>query len=168
MNGAPAKPMSGTGEVGPDEADRLEQRPTAASGSNGPEPGHVARATGSARSMTGPTPWPDVEGHAEPRERRRDVGEQDRRVDAEAADRLEGDLGAQRRVAGDLEQRCARSRIGPVLGQRAPGLAHEPDGGRVDGFAAAGPKVAIGARVDGPRRAVAVRLEARERRASRS
>ena len=69
-----------------------------------------------------------------PCERRRDVGEQDRGVDAEPAHRLESDLGAQRRVAGDLDERGVLADR-PELRQRAAGLAHEPDGRRVDGLA---------------------------------
>ena len=80
-----------------DEPDRLEQRtdgrPRARTGAARRRP----RPFGSARSMTGPTPSTISKADPDARERRHDVGEQDGRVDAEPADRLEGDLGAQRR-----------------------------------------------------------------------
>ena len=60
------------------------------------------------------------------------------RVDAEPPDRLERDLGAQRPASCAISRRLARSRMRAVLGQRAAGLAHEPDRRRVDRLAPAG------------------------------
>ena len=67
----------------------------------------------------------DVEVDAGGGKRHHDVGEEDRRVDPVPADRLQGDLADQRRVAAGVEHR----RLGPdraVLGQRPAGLTHEP------------------------------------------
>ena len=55
-----------------------------------------------------------------------DVGEHHRRVDAVAADRLERHLGAELGLPADLEEAVALADLA-VLGQRAAGLAHEPD-----------------------------------------
>ncbi len=55
------------------------------------------------------------------------VGEQDRRVEAEAADRLQRRLDRERGVIAKIEKRRG---LGPKLAifrQVAPGLAHEPD-----------------------------------------
>ena len=56
-----------------------------------------------------------------------DVGEQDGGIDAVAPDRLEGELGRERRI-GDGREDGAFPAGGAVLGQRPPGLAHEPHG----------------------------------------
>ncbi len=147
MNGAPANPMSGTGEAA--RMSRIASRsgPTAASGSKVYEAGDVAG--GPDRCLDDRTDAGlDLERHPETGERGRDVGEEDRRVHPEPADRLEGDLGAEGRIPGDLDERGALP-DGPELGQRAPGLTHEPDRGRVDRLAPAGAQVAVGPRVGG-------------------
>ena len=64
------------------------------------------------------------------------------RVDAELADRHEGDLGAQLRRLGELEDPVALAE--PPVGGEAPArLAHEPDGRGVDRLAAAGAQEAV-------------------------
>ena len=68
---------------------------------------------------------PDLESHADRRERADDVGEQDRGVDAVAAHRLQGDLGSELRRMGDLQHPCLGAH-GAVLRQRATRLTHEP------------------------------------------
>ena len=74
-------------------------------------------------------PHPDDRGH--------DVGEHHGRVDAVAANRLQRHLGAELRRVRDLEEPVALADRA-VLGQRAPGLAHEPHGRALDGFATRG------------------------------
>ena len=126
----------GTGEaderhrrVGPDEPDRLQQWPHRRLGLERLERQDVLEAPDRPLDDRAPA-LDDVERDAEAGEGRRDVREQDGRINAETAHRLERDLGAQGRVAGDLDERRVRA-DGPVFGQRAPGLAHEPDGRRV-------------------------------------
>ena len=77
----------------------------------------------------------DVDAHAD--DRQHDVGEHHRRVDAVGAHRLEGHLGAELGLPADLEEVVALADL-PVFGQRAAGLAHEPDGRPLDGLAPAG------------------------------
>ena len=68
-----------------------------------------------------------------------DVGEQDRRIEAEAPDRLQRHLGCQHRVVAKVQER-ARRRPGPaIFRQIAPGLAHEPDRRALQRFAFQGP-----------------------------
>jgi hypothetical protein len=52
--------------------------------------------------------------------------------------RLERDLRAEVRLADDLEEAVALAQL-PVLGQRSPGLSHEPDRRVLDRLAPAGP-----------------------------
>ena len=94
MNGAPANPMSGTGDARRTSPIASSNGATAASGSNGRKRARSA-AVRTGWSMTGPTPSRMSNAIAEPGQRGRDVGEQDRRVDAEAVHGLERDLGAQ-------------------------------------------------------------------------
>ena len=64
-----------------------------------------------------------------------DVGEQDRSVEAEAANRLERDLGSK---LGIVAQRQEAAGLGPdlaILGQIAPGLTHQPDRGNLERLA---------------------------------
>ena len=68
----------------------------------------------------------DVQVDADRLERHHDVAEQDRRVDAVAADRLQGDLGDQVGPQARVEHRRCPSRGRAVLRQRAAGLPHEP------------------------------------------
>ena len=145
MNGAPAKPISGTGDAARIMPIASSSGATAAAGSKARR-----RATSAAdrigAAITGPRPSTISKSTPEAGQRGGDVGEQDRRVDAEPADRLEGDLGAERRVAGDLDQRRPLA-DGPVLGEGPAGLAHEPDRRGVDRLAAAGSQEAGRARV---------------------
>ena len=66
----------------------------------------------------------DVEAHAD--DRGHDVGEHHGRVDAVPAHRLQRHLGAQFGRPGNLPEAVSLAELA-VLGQRAPGLAHEPD-----------------------------------------
>ncbi len=82
---------------------------------------------------------PRFDRDAEPdgRGRHDDVGVQDGGVDAVAPDGLEGDLHRPIGVGDGIEDRSGAAHL-VVLGQRAAGLSHEPDGGGVDGLASAG------------------------------
>jgi hypothetical protein len=75
----------------------------------------------------GPHASDDVDAEAHGGDRHDDVAVEDRRVDAVAPDRLQGDLGRQVGVADGVED-AAGPPDGPILGQRAPGLTHEPHG----------------------------------------
>ena len=66
----------------------------------------------------------DVDAHAE--DGRHDVGEEDGRVDAVPAHRLQRHLRAELRRSRDLEEAVLLPQRA-VLGQRAARLAHEPD-----------------------------------------
>ena len=61
---------------------------------------------------------------------------ENRGVDFEAPDRLERDFGCEIRVAAQLKEGIALAE-GAILAHVAPGLAHEPDGGRVNWLEAA-------------------------------
>ena len=76
-------------------------------------------------------------GHGE------DVGEQDRRVQRETAQRLQGDFAGQFRGLGHGQEAAGGGAAGAVLGQVAAGLAHQPDGGAVHGLAAQGAQQAV-------------------------
>ena len=68
----------------------------------------------------------DVHADAGQLERDDDVGEEDGGVDVVAADRLQGDLGGQLGAQARVQHRDALADL-EVFGQRAAGLAHEPD-----------------------------------------
>ena len=101
--------------------------------------GRGRRRCGTARATTGPMPGHDVEVDADRLERHDDVGEEDRRVDAVAADRLQRDLGDEVGRRAGVEHRVALADLA-VLGQRAAGLPHEPHRRVRDRLAAAGPQ----------------------------
>ncbi len=63
-----------------------------------------------------------------------DVGEDDRGVELEALERLERDLGGQLGGVADVPEAVLGAHLA-VAGQVAAGLAHQPDGGAVDGAA---------------------------------
>ena len=73
----------------------------------------------------GPGPRGDVDAEADGVDGHDDVREQDGRVDAISADRLQGDLRRQVGLFDGVEDRAVAA-PGPVLGQTAAGLAHEP------------------------------------------
>ena len=68
----------------------------------------------------------EVEVEAEGGDRAHDVGEHDRRVEGKAAERLQGDLGRELRLARELLEAVAPAEL-PVLGEVAAGLAHDPE-----------------------------------------
>ena len=91
----------------------------------------------------GPVVLAEVEADAHGLQRQQDVGEHDGRVQIEAAERLQRDLRRHVRPPAHLHEAHLLA-DGAVLGQVAAGLAHEPDGRRVDGFAGAGIEKAHG------------------------
>ena len=66
-----------------------------------------------------------------------DVAVEDRGVDAVAAHRLQRDLGGELGLLDRIEDRAVAA-YGPILGQAAPGLAHEPHRGVPSGSAGGG------------------------------
>ena len=70
-------------------------------------------------------------------ERQQEVGEDDGGVDAEDFGSGDGDLGGQRGLLADFEQRMLLADRA-IFGHVASGLAHEPDGRAVDGLGLAG------------------------------
>ena len=65
-----------------------------------------------------------------------DVGEQDRRIEVETLQRLQGHLAGVLRVLRQPHETAGALARGAVLGQVAAGLAHHPDRRGVGGFAA--------------------------------
>ena len=129
----PGEADQGNRRLGTDQPDRLEQRCDGGLRLEGAERGHVVGRANRPLDDRADA-LANVEIHAQSGERRGDIREQDRRVHAQAADRLERDLGAQGRVPRDLQQRGSLPDPA-VLGQRTPGLAHEPDRRGIDGRA---------------------------------
>ena len=76
-----------------------------------------------------------LEADAHARQRQHDVGEHHGRVDVKAAHGLQRDLGAKIGVGHDVHQPVGLAQLA-VLGKRAAGLPHHPDGGAVHGPAA--------------------------------
>ena len=128
MNGAPAKASTGTvgPELGGDGLDGV---------------GHVVHVAGlegaqAVEVAAGPQrlgrhrsgPGRDVDAEADGVRRHDDVAVHDGGVDAVAAHRLQRDLGRQVGLLDGVEDRALAPHR-PVLGQAAPGLAHEPDRG---------------------------------------
>ena len=136
MNGPPQKPTSAllVAELAAHDPDRFEDRPVRL--------GRRADVSTSARRDDRlPDDRPDafdeldVDAHAE--HRRHDVREEHGGVDAVPPHGLQRDLGAQLRRARDFEERVALADRA-VLGQRTPGLAHEPHGRALDRLAPRG------------------------------
>ena len=124
MNGAPAKPMSG---VAPSSPTRL--RTASATGSTADE-----SRTGSSLDIgrgpdragdDRPDAGLDVEVHSRGLDRKDDVAEQDRGIDAVAANRLHRELGDEVRPKARLEHPDALAQLA-ILRQRATCLPHEP------------------------------------------
>ena len=94
----------------------------------------------------GPFALDEIERDAHRLERQEQVGEQDRRVDVNPADRLQRDLGREIGRTTDVEQRVALAQR-PVLAHVPARLSHEPDWRRVDRLPSAGVEESA-ARVD--------------------
>ena len=121
-------------QLGAGEAHRLFQPRRVGGGLEWAQPAQIAsrpHRLGDHRAH----PGPDLDADADRLERGDDVGEEDRRVDAVTADRLQRHLGRQLGRVRDLHQRRLLADR-PVLGKRSPGLAHEPDRHVVGLFAA--------------------------------
>ncbi len=76
----------------------------------------------------------EIQPQAHRLENQQQVGEQDRRIDAQPLDRLDHHLRAQGGIFAQPEKTDLRAQFA-VLGQVAPGLPHEPDGDVPCGFA---------------------------------
>ncbi len=81
-------------------------------------------------STTGPTPRDDVDADADRHERHDDVGEEDRRVDAVPADRLQRDLGDQLRRRGTASSMALPARSARYSGSERPAWRMNQIGGR--------------------------------------
>ena len=97
------------------------------------------RGVAHGRGDDGADPGLDADPDSGQAQRHHDVGEEDGGVDAVAAHRLEGDLGGLLGAQADVEHGGALAAAQrPVLGQGAPGLAHEPHGRAVGALAVQG------------------------------
>jgi len=65
-----------------------------------------------------------------------DIGKQDRPVEPEPADRLQGHLARRLAIVNQIEEPALVGPQGAVFGQISPCLAHEPDGWAFGAFAA--------------------------------
>ncbi len=127
MNGAPAKPMSGVcaGQRRAQTADRREDLGGVLLRRRQME--RVDRRRRPQR-LREDRRGMELETEAETVERRQDVAEQDRRVESETSHRLQGHFDRElRRPHHGQEVVLGAQR--PVLGEVAPGLAHDPDRG---------------------------------------
>ncbi len=138
MNGPPQKPTTACSGFSSRRTARIASRtgPTVSAGSGMRSASTAARVRIGSRT-TGPTPFDELDVDAHRDDRGHDVREHHRRVDAVAANRLERDLGGQLGGAVDLEERVPLADLA-VLGQRPPGLPHEPDRGALDRLAPRG------------------------------
>ena len=138
MNGAPAKPISGV------LAELLDGLRRTACGDRGEGRG-VELLAGPSTSAgvrigdesTGPRPGTISTVHTGELDRHDDVAEEDARVDAVTADRLQRDLARQVGREAGVEHGGADAQLA-VLGKRAPRLAHEPHRQRLGPVAAQG------------------------------
>ena len=140
MNGAPAKPISGTRPPSSRLICRIASS-TCASASRGSKRRTRVDVRLAAQRVLDRRPFAvdEVEADAHRLERQQQVGEENRRVHLDAADRLQRDFGGEIGRAAQIEQRIALAQRA-VLAHVAAGLAHEPDGRGVDRLAAAGLK----------------------------
>ena len=138
VNGAPAKPISGTRPASSRLICRIASS-TCASASRGSnrrtrvDVGLAAQRVLDRRTFA----VDEVEADAHRLERQQQIGEQNRGVHLDAADRLQRDFGGEIGRAAEVEQRIALAQRA-VLAHVAARLAHEPDGRGVDRLAPAG------------------------------
>ena len=137
MNGAPAKPISGTLQLAAQQADRLEHVGELLARLEASQRGDVGRRR-DRRLDHRALALVEVEGNPERRERHQQVGEEDGGVEGEGADRLQRDLDGQLWRPAHLEHRVLLAQR-PVLGHVPPGLPHEPDGRAVHRLTPTGP-----------------------------
>ena len=127
VNGAPAKPINATPVPASSRRTAATVSATygaSSSGNERPQPRQIGRRA-EGRRHHGPATVLHLDAEADGVDRHHDVGEENRRVHPVAAHGLQGQLRRQRRVT-DGGQYGAVPRAARVLGQRAPGLAHEP------------------------------------------
>ena len=138
VNGAPAKPISGTRPSSSrlHLADRLQHVRQRLARLERAQPIDVVGTADRALDLR-PFALDEVEGQAHRLERQQQIGEEDRGVDVDAADRLQRDLGGEVGLPADLQQRIPLAKRA-VLGHVAAGLAHEPDRRGVHRLAPAG------------------------------
>ena len=136
MNGPPQKPTSACSGASArtHEPHRLEDERHRLLGIGHAQPLDVGHRPHRLRDDR-PHALDEVDVDPHPEDREHDVREHHGRVDAVHAHRLERHLGAQLGLTADLEQRVPLADLA-VAGQRAPGLAHEPDGRPLDGLEA--------------------------------
>ena len=138
VNGAPAKPISGTRPPSSRLIWRIASSTCASASRGSNRRTRVEVGLGAQRVLDRrPFALDEVERDAHRLERQQQIGEQDRRVDLDAAHRLQRDFGREIGRSAELEQRIALAQRA-VLAHVAAGLAHEPDGRRVDRLPAAG------------------------------
>jgi len=101
------------------------------------EPAHVCRRPDRVVDHRAPR-QPRIEIHPHRFENWQQIAEDDRRIDPEAVDRREHHFGRQPRVFAEFEKPDLLA-DGPVFGQVAAGLPHQPDGRPLHGLQAAGP-----------------------------
>ena len=141
MNGAPQKPITG---VRPSSSRRSSRTASATNGTASAARALAQRVHLRAGAHRLGQLRAGVEGHphAERLERQQDVGEDDRGVEREAAQRLQRGLDRQlRRLAQRQEVHALAQRA--VLRQVAAGLPHDPQRRAVDRLAPAGAQEAV-------------------------
>ena len=124
MNGAPTKSDEGHVELAPQEPDRVEGERQRLARLEGAEGVDVALASNRIVDP-GALSRDEVETDAEGVERHEQIGEQDRRIDAQAPNRLKRDLRRELGRSADVEERVPLADF-LVLRHVATRLAHEP------------------------------------------
>ena len=145
MNGAPAKPMSGIRPPSSRLIWRMASKVNASASRGSTTRTRVDVGGRSHRALDGRAlALDEVEGDAHRLERQQQIGEQDRRVDVDAAHRLQRDFGREVGRAAEL-QKCVVLAERAIFRHVAAGLPHEPDGRR-DRRIRAGTRAEIGSR----------------------
>ena len=146
VQGAPEKPISGTLPASPWRIMRTASITNGiVSWGSGTTRRATSRAVRTGLARTGPLASVNSTGHAHRLDRDQDVGEEDRRVDAELLDGQQGDLRRELRLLAQLHERVLLAHRA-VLRLVAPGLAHDPDRRAPDLAAAAGFEKVVGRR----------------------
>ena len=135
VHGLPAKPMSGSRSPSSRRMVRIASitNPRSSSGSGTPRRSMSAGARTGARNR-GPSPSTNSRPESHRPGDGQDVGEQDRRIEREPVQRLQGDLARELRGAAQRKEAAGARPRRPIFGEIATGLAHEPDRRTVDGF----------------------------------
>ena len=140
VNGAPPNPISGTlcgpSSSSPNHANRFEHVRERLARLEALQPidvGFGAQRIFNRRSFAAD----EVERDAHRLERQQQIGKQNRRVDVDAADRLQRDDRRQLGRSADVEQGVPAANLA-IFGHVAPGLPHEPHRCAIDRLAPAG------------------------------